>query len=227
MTDDYVVYIGRRKLLRSDTYKAAVEILFDRAPGLGLTVHEFYCNGDRLAMRFSEHAAFLDQDGRLASWRGFSTYEWDGDRLTVCWVEQDFLSRVNQLESGDPLPVSDVPAIDPWLTPIAPEDPDALAAGKSWLETFDLSTVPDVDLDDRAQHPRWRLEITPAKIVINDVFSAGRKVPFHVQLSGPTVNDPEKTDTMNVCGVLTIGENGKVERIEAVSDRLSVLMPQP
>lgn len=227
MTDDYVVKIGRRSLLRSETYKLAVETLFERAPGLGLTVHEFYCNGDRLAMRFSEHAAFLGQDGKLASWRGFSTYDWDGERLTICWVEQDFYSRLNQLKSGKPLPVSAIPAIDPWFTPITPEDSQALSVGREWLKTFDLSSVANVDLDDSAQTPGWKLEITPNKVVINDVFSAGRKIPFHVELTGSTANDPGKEDTMNVCGVLTISDIGKVERIEAVSDRLSVLVPQP
>lgn len=224
MTDDYIVNIGRRSLLRSGTYKLAVETLFDRAPGLGLTVHEFYCNGDRLAMRFSEHSAFLDQGGRLASWRGFSTYEWDKERLTICWVEQDFRSRALQLESGHPQPVSDVPGIDPWMTPIVPEDTNALSAGRKWLETFDLSSVDSVALDDSREDPNWQLEIIPQSVTINDVFSAGNKVPFHIQLSGPTRRDPGKEDTMNVCGVLTISANGKVERIEAVSDRMSVVV---
>ena len=222
MTEDYTVNICGYSLERSETYLQSVEALFSNAPGLGLTVHQMYCNGNRLAMRFSEHAAFSDQGGKRATWRGFSTYTWDEDRLTKCWVEQDFHSRSQQFEKGDPHSPG-VPAVDPWATAIVPEDDEALAAGRRWLEKFDLSQVERVDMDDNSEVDGWQLEVQPHSVQINDVFSVGRHVPFHVALAGPTVRDAGKDSTMAVCGVLTVGADGSVERIQAVSDRLTVL----
>ena len=57
MEPDYVVHISGFDLERDGLYSRSVTDLFGRAPGLGLVVHEFVLNGDRLCMRFSEHAA--------------------------------------------------------------------------------------------------------------------------------------------------------------------------
>lgn len=223
MTDDYAVNICRQKLLRSEGYQASVEKLFAEAPGLGLTVHQFYCNGDRLAMRFSEHACWRGRGDALSTWRGFSTYTWDGERLTSCWVEQDFHSRERQILSGEPY-TPEAPAIDPWMSPIVPEDAAVLAAAKRWLETFDLASVPTVEIDDHAEDPSWRLEVTPETVRINDVFGVGRHVPFHLDLIGPLADTPTTTAKLAVCGVLTLAEDGSIARVQAVTDRLTLAM---
>ena len=222
MTEDYTVNICGYSLERSETYIQSVEGLFSTAPGLGLTVHQMYCNGDRLAMRFSEHAAFSDQGGKRATWRGYSTYTWDKNRLTKCWVEQDFYSRARQFERGQPH-TPGAPAVDPWATAIAPEDGEALAVGRQWLEKFDLSQIAQINVDDNAETDGWRLEVQPDAVQINDVFSAGRHVPFHVTLSGPTAQDTRREARMAVCGVLTIAGDQSVDRIQAVTDRFTVL----
>src|SRR5882762_5325019 len=82
MEPDYVVHISGMALVRDESYKPAVETVFERFPNLGLVVHEFVTNGDRLAMRFSEHAAA--PEGALACWAGISLYDWNGTRLTRC-----------------------------------------------------------------------------------------------------------------------------------------------
>lgn len=66
MHPDYVVHIAGMVLPRDAAYKPAVRQVFDRFPGLELEVHEFVTNGDRLAMRFSEHGASPAADGRFA-----------------------------------------------------------------------------------------------------------------------------------------------------------------
>ena len=76
MHPDYVVHISQVDLPRDTLYEAAVRAIFDRCPGLGLAVHELVTNGDRLAMRFSEHARFPDEEGgRFAAWGGIGVYK--------------------------------------------------------------------------------------------------------------------------------------------------------
>lgn len=136
-------------------------------------------------MRFSEHAEFASRDNAKATWRGFSTYTWDGSRLTQCWVEQDFFRCYKQFKSGVPHSPR-APAIDAWMTPAVPADPQALSAALQWLETFDLSQVQASSLDDVDDGPSWVMPIQPRTIVVNDAFSAGPKVPFHVAITGPS-----------------------------------------
>jgi hypothetical protein len=81
MEPDYVVHISGFDLTRDESYRPAVHQLFGEAPGLGLVVHEFITNGDRLCMRFSEHAALPSEHGtRLACWAGIGLYRWNSSR---------------------------------------------------------------------------------------------------------------------------------------------------
>ncbi len=68
MEPDYVVRICGLALERDTAYKPSVEDVFRRFPALGLVVHELVTNGDRLAMRFSEHGATAS--GVQACWAG-------------------------------------------------------------------------------------------------------------------------------------------------------------
>ena len=97
MDPGYVVHSFGRNLPRDTRYAAGVEQIFALAPGLGLVVHEFVLNGDRLAMHFSEHAAVPAAGGlALTCWRGIGLYRWDGTRLLENWVEQDYLALKRQ-----------------------------------------------------------------------------------------------------------------------------------
>ncbi|MGH7897076.1 MAG: nuclear transport factor 2 family protein, partial [Candidatus Binatia bacterium] len=113
MEPDYVVHIAGLSLPRDAAYKPAVRSVFAQFPGLGLAVHEILTDGERLAMRFSEHAA--SSEGALSCWAGISLYRWNGARLTECRVEQDFLSRRRQLASRRPDEL-EPPHLDPWTT---------------------------------------------------------------------------------------------------------------
>ena len=101
MEPDYVVHISGFDLERDVSYGPAVTDLYGRAPGLGLVVHEFVLNGDRLCMRFSEHAAMPAGDGTAyACWRGIGLYQWNGARLTENWVEQDLAGLMARLRNA-------------------------------------------------------------------------------------------------------------------------------
>ena len=221
MTEDYVVHIAGHDLHLSGSYKPDVEKLFGVAPGLSITVHELYCNGDRVALRFSEHACFTDKGNALATWRGYSTYTWNGTRLTECWVEQDFYSRHRQIKSGIPhLPQP--PALDAWMTPVVPEDASALSVARHWLERFDLSEVGAHSIDDEDDTHEWELALQPETVHIRDIFSAGREVPFHAVVTGPLATDPMRRVDLAVCGVITVGKGDTIEKVSAVFDRFSV-----
>lgn len=222
MTEGYVVRICGYELDRDGLYKSSVEEIFRSAPGLGLTLHNIYCNGDRLAMRFTEHARFQGKGNAFASWRGFSTYTWDGNRLTSCWVEQDFQSRTRQFETGKPVGVQP-PHIDPWMGAPEPHDQAAYDVGLEWLHSFDLSKVTTYAIDDSPEDPDWHLAVEPESVHVNDIFSAGRNVPFHVTLTGELAGSGGRMVSVPACGVLAIGDNGKVKRVDAVLDRFSVL----
>ena len=100
MEPDYVVRICGLALERDTAYKPSVEDVFRRFPALGLVVHELVTNGDRLAMRFSEHGATAS--GVQACWAGIGLYDWNGSKLVSCRVEQDFWSQRRQLDDGHP-----------------------------------------------------------------------------------------------------------------------------
>ena len=87
MHPDYVVHIAQADLPRDLLYKPAVKGVFERFPGLGLVVHELVTNGDRLAMRFSEHGAAPAEGGRYAAWGGIGVYRWNGAQLLENFVE--------------------------------------------------------------------------------------------------------------------------------------------
>ena len=171
MEPDYVVHISGFDLRRDEQYKRAVTDLFGRAPGLGLVVHELLLNGDRLCMRFSEHAAMPTEHGpRLACWAGIGLYKWNGRRLTENYVEQDYFALHQQLTSGLPH-VLEPPHLDPWVTtvPVA-ADPSSEALVRDWLERGGLVELAGL------------IDVT--ELAIDDLFSVGRRVPFHVTARG-------------------------------------------
>ena len=181
MRDDYeVVMSGRTLGMR--TYTDAVTAAFRRYPTLTLTVHEMILSGDRLAMRFSEHGAAAEDPDSVAVWPGISLYDWDGEKLTRCRVEQDFQGRDEQaaggfttaLEPGHP---------DPWATTTdQPPDRGTEAALRSWLDG--LAAEPVVVL----QEPAVRLLETGDGPAVLDGLSSSR-----TDLTAPSRSPPTRT----------------------------------
>jgi len=228
MEPAYVVHINGMDLVRSTTYSDAVTAIFDAAPGLGLVVHEFVLNGDRLCMHFSEHGAFPAGDGRaLACWRGIGLYKWNGRRLTENYVEQDYFAMQQQLATGDPHPLTP-PHLDPWvMTEPVPADPAAEQVVREWLTKGDLAAAGTVEIDDTRTGAPYEPVLDVEAVTVNDQFSAGNAVPFHVTLSGTyrgglgpdldgRVGQPA---TLRVAGIARVADGG-VAHVEAVTTRM-------
>lgn len=227
MEPDYVVHINGMDLARSTTYSRSVTALFDTAPGLGLVVHEFVLNDDRLCMYFSEHGAFPGSNGpRLACWRGIGLYKWNGRRLTENFVEQDYRAMRSQLGSGEPHPLIP-PHLDPWVTtqPV-PADPAAEALVRTWLARGDLADAGAVEIDDGRTGARYEPLLDIEAVTVNDLFSAGPTVPFHVTLTGTfrgglgSKHDQHvgTSTALNAVGIARVAD-GRVTRVDAVTTR--------
>jgi predicted ester cyclase len=221
MEPDYVVRICGMALERDAAYKPSVEEVFRRFPALGLVVHELVTNGERLVMRFSEHAA--TPTGALACWSGIGLYDWNGTKLTACRVEQDFWSQRRQLDTGVPDPL-ETPHLDPWLTTTArPPDPAAEALVRAWLAAGDL-TAADTGRIDEGSLPLHRPVVEVDGVEVLDLFSAGDRVAFHATLRGTytggldgggAVGHPAAID---VAGLVTV-DGDRVADVRAVTDR--------
>jgi hypothetical protein len=228
MEPAYVVHINGLSLVRSTTYAQAVRQIFDAAPGLGIVVHEFVLNGDRLCMHFSEHAAMPAGGARaLACWRGIGLYKWNGHRLTENYVEQDYFAMQTQIASGDPHPLIP-PHIDPWTsTEPVPADPDAEATVRNWLQKADLADAPVHEIDDARTGAVYEAVLEPREVLVNDLFSAGADVPFHVTIRGSyrgglgagTEEHVGKSATLHVAGIARV-DDGAVASVKAVTARL-------
>lgn len=231
MEPDYVVHINGMDLERSTTYASSVEKLFAIAPGLGLVVHDFVLNGDRLSMYFSEHAAMPGPNGpSLACWRGIGLYKWNGTRLTENYVEQDYVAMQDQLASGEPHPLTP-PHIDPWTTTEAvPADKAAEAVVRAWLERGDLSDARTVEIDDTRTGAGYQPVIDVESVSINDLFSAGPAVPFHVTMNGPyrgglgsaLEHQVGTNASLNVVGIARV-DGDAVDHLDALTGRLQLI----
>ncbi|OPE47602.1 hypothetical protein BST27_24760 [Mycobacterium intermedium] len=219
-------------LVRSTTYAQAVRRIFKAAPGLGISVHEFVLNGDRLCMHFSEHAGMPVGGGRaLACWRGIGLYKWNGRRLTENYVEQDYFAMQVQMTSGHPHPLVP-PHIDPWTsTEPVPADHDAEVTVRTWLERADLAAAPVHEIDDARTGATYEAVLEPHEVVVNDLFSAGADVPFHVTMRGPyrgglgagTEKYVGKPAALHIAGIARV-DDGAVAAVKAVTSRSQTLV---
>ena len=230
MDPGYVVHISGFDLVRDESYRPAVADIFGRAPGLGLVVHEFVVNEDRLCMRFSEHAAMPTDEGpRLACWAGIGLYRWNGKQLLENWVEQDYFSMHRQLTTGEPDPL-EPPHLDPWMaTEATSADEAAAKIVQAWLEAGDLSDARRVFIDE-TREGEWRPAVDIREVVIDDLFSAGRRVPFHITASGTYrggIDDVPNTHvgdaaTLHVSGIADVSDDGSIDTVRAVTTRMGV-----
>lgn len=227
MHPDYVVHINGFDLPRDAAYKPAVKLVFDRFPGLGLVVHEFVTNGDRLAMRFSEHGACPSAQGHYAAWAGIGVYRWDGAQLVENFVEQDFLAQEVQLATGVPAPL-EPPHLDPWLgTHSLPTDPAAECIARDWLARGDLRDAGEVVIDGSWYEPLVPSPIDVTEVTVNDLFSAGDRVAFHITqaglyrggLAGAPADARGRETVLRCAGIARVCE-GVVAEVRVVTDRL-------
>ena len=208
-----------------EAYVTATMGQLETFPGMGLTIHELMWSGDRLAVRFSEHGASARREDRVAAWGGVSLFATDGERLTRCWAEEDYLSRRRQLASGAPDPV-DRPAASPWTTEPGAADPAAEDVVRRWLAGADLDGVA---LDDAwLGHPAPEL-LDDVSVELDMIFSAGPHVAFHGRQAGTYRGGLDGVDTAatgraaahHLAGIVTVTD-GVVSGGHVVRDRLGL-----
>jgi hypothetical protein len=229
MDPSYVVHISGWDLPRDSAYKPAVRRTFERFPGLQLQVHEFVTNGERLAMRFSEHGAASDAGGRFAAWGGIGLYRWNGRKLLENFVEQDFFSQEEQLASGAPAPIES-PHHDPWLaTRAEPPNPDAERLVRAWLAVGDLCAAQSATIDDAWHTGGWRSPLDVERVEVGDLFSAGDRVAFHIRQRGRYAGSLRGVDAACVgreatliCAGIADVRDGAVRTLRAITDRAGV-----
>ncbi|MGH3630791.1 MAG: ester cyclase [Sciscionella sp.] len=178
MEPDYTLRMGAHVVSgRDDAYIPASRKQFAQFPGLGLTVHELVSNGDRLAMRFSEHGASRRHGGAMAIWTGLGLYRWNGRKLVDNYVEQDYLSRRRQLSGTGP-DIAQPPALAPWDTVAIDADPTAERTVRCWIDgglAGDRVAWDDGDTTALLTDPRSH---------VDDLFSAGDRVAFRLTQRG-------------------------------------------
>jgi predicted ester cyclase len=183
MTDNYALSMGEHELQGRDSqYVNAARIQMTDISGMLLTVHDIVTNGDRLAMRFSEHGASRRNEGKIASWAGVALYHWDGQRLVHCAVEQDYRARKRQYADGVSDPV-DTPAAAPWDTIAQSANPESERVVRAWLAAG-MPRRAGVSFDDEWLGAAPEDVIAPQETEVLDLFSAGSRVAFHVKQSG-------------------------------------------
>jgi hypothetical protein len=228
MAPGYVVHISGFDLPRDTMYKPAVTRVYARFPGLQLQVHELVTNGDRLAMRFSEHGASVEEGGRFAAWGGIGLYRWNGNQLLENYVEQDFHAQEEQLATGAPAPLES-PHLDPWLgTRAEPANPAAETAVRVWLARGDLRAAASAVVDGSWYSPS-EPPLDVEKVDVNDLFSAGARVAFHVTqhglyrggLRGAEAGWTGRTASLRCVGLARV-EGGEVREVRTITDRLGL-----
>lgn len=239
MVPDYTLHMGTHELRGRDSqYKPATNKQFQQFPGLCLTVNELVTNGDRLCLRFSEHGASLRHAGAKAAWSGIGLYKWDGTRLTENFVEQDYYSRRSQLADNAPLPV-ETSALAPWDTEPATPNRAAEDAVRKFLTTDDLTRIAAVVFDDEWTGAKRQRVIEPSGAIVDDLFSAGDQVAFHIAQTGRVADDfptgagaqddasqgdlvrQRSEAVLHMSGLVTV-RNGRIVAGRVIRDRLGL-----
>lgn len=228
MADDYTFYMGEHAFTgREAAYKPAADRQFKAYPGLGFAVHDFFSNGDRCAMYFSEYGHSI-QYGADTAWHGVSLYRWNGERLTECRIEQDYYGRRRQLLTKKPDPV-DQPAYAPWTAPVEKANPASEATVSAWLKDGGLLKSEPGSLDDERVAPSIaRVLLLNANTEVIDVMSAGKRVAFQVAVTGqyaggvPELSGHEGANTVLYATGFADVEDGVVRNVKGVTDRYTM-----
>ena len=228
LADDYTFHMGEHTFRgREAAYKPAADRQFKAYPGLGLTVHDFFSNGDRCAMYFSEHGYSI-QFGCQTAWHGVSIYRWNGARLTECRIEQDYYGRRRQLTSRIPDPI-DRPAHAPWTEPVNSPNATNEQLVTEWLQQGGLLRSRIGSLDDERVAPTiGRVLLEEEKVTVLDVLSAGPRVAFQVRIDGKYAGGLTElrgqegvAAALYATGMVDI-EGSAIGRVQGVTDRYTM-----
>lgn len=216
----YALEIGDHLLDgRDEQWLPAVDQQMQAFPGMGMTVHHVVSAHDRVAVYFSEHGA---SNGRMAVWSGVGIYRSNGQQLTGCIAQEDYMTRQRQLKSGVSDPVES-PAVSPWDTVPLGRNVDAEAVVRDWLtQSWPLKTK-EVRCDD--EHITGvSLQFDVQSVEFTELFSSGDDVAFHVRQTGryqagfDELQASMKNWLLNVNGILRV-QAGQVVSGRIIRDR--------
>ena len=204
---------------RDDQWLPAVDQQMQAFPGMGMTVHQVVSARDRVAVYFSEHGA---SSGRMAVWSGVGIYRSNGQQLTGCIAQEDYMTRQRQLKSGVCDPVES-PAVSPWDTVPLGDKPAAEAVVRHWLTQAWPPNIKDVRCDD--EHITGvSLQFDVQSVEFTELFSSGDDVAFHVRQTGlyqagfAGLEASAKNWLLNVNGIVRV-QDGQVVSGRIIRDR--------
>jgi len=220
---DYALSIGDIVFAgRDESWLPAVDVQMQAYPGLGMTVHQTLAGDGWAAVWFSEHGQTED---RAASWSGVGIYRSDGEVLTGCVAQEDYMTRRRQLKSGIADPV-DPPAVAPWDTLPAPRNEDAEAVVLDWLKGGWPCVEASVRCDDD-DFTGTPLEFDVAETAVGELLSSGEYVAFNVRQSGtyrgglPAPVSGPRDETLDCNGIVRV-KGGKVISGRVIRDRMGL-----
>ena len=217
---NYTLRIGDVVLAgRDESWLPAVAEQMRLFPGLGMTVHKTLAGPDWAAAWFSEHGV---SNGRAAAWSGVALYFSDGERLTGCIAQEDYLTRQRQLKSAVVDPI-DPPAAGPWDVAPLPPDQDAEAIVRDWLKG-PWPRTPDVRCDD--DHITGTpLGFETHCVEIDAMLSSGADVAFHARQTGVYLSGLAGVErapaTLHVNGMVSV-DGGRVSGGRVIRDRVGL-----
>ena len=164
---------------RDDQWLPAVEQQMQAFPGMGMTVHHVVSASDRVAVYFSEHGA---SGGRMAVWSGVGIYKSNGEKLTGCVAQEDYMTRQRQLKSGQSDRVES-PAVSPWDTVSLPANPGAAAVVRDFMrQDWPLQTAQILCDDEHITAVELNFQVQ--SVEFTELFSSGTEVAFHARQLG-------------------------------------------
>lgn len=217
MVDDYRLLTGGLTISgRDGPYRGAVAKQLAQFPGLMFTPHELLWSGDRIAVRFTEHGASQRDAGARASWPSIAIYTVRLGMLVTCEIEQDYMSRRRQLQTGIPVRV-DSPAIAPWDVQEAEPDAEAEMRVKDWLGTGAFIDDEHVQVDDSRATGRVERILEHSSIHVTALMSGNGKVAFHAAQHGTISAEfardlalaPDVEAVVHLSGLVTVGQDGR------------------
>jgi predicted ester cyclase len=226
MTDDYRLDTSGISIAgRDGPYRSAVAKQLDQFPGLVFTPHELFYQGDRLAIRFTEHGASNRHAGRRAAWPSIAIYSLRDGKFASCAIEQDYFSRRRQLVTGVPVMV-DSPAIAPWDTASAERNLAAESVVAEWLHASAFLQDRVVQVDDSRATGNVERIVDEPRVDITLMVSGGDRVAFHAVQHGQLADDfasevspvPGQPVSLYFSGLVLV-KDGRVAGGNAIRDR--------
>lgn len=216
MLPTYALEIGDHVFAgRDEQWLPAVDQQMQAFPGIGMTVHQVVSEHDRVAVYFSEHGA---TKGRMAVWSGVGIYRSNGQHLTGCIAQEDYMTRQRQLKSGI-CDAVEAPAVSPWDTlPLGP-NPAAEALVRHWLTRSWPQTHQSIRCDD--EHiTGMPLHFKVQSVELTELFSSGDDVAFHARQTGQYLGGFAGIEASNKSWLLNVNGILRVQDAQVTSGRI-------